>query len=169
MKLTWKSFEDLSTISVDKGMVEDHLPTAVMAGLKRIKEQFVGHHYDPKETERIRIDAHDKYRQRESFEGGSSGRVNKNQAGYNGVNGSHTELGDHRASLQEGTISDDVHHTRHTVDVAVTLEEERPNEDSSGQDAKTQDAFEKPKATPTTFFGQPALGSEEIALEMGTL
>jgi sn1-specific diacylglycerol lipase len=183
MKLTWKGFEDLSTISVDKGMVEDHLPTAVMAGLKRIKEQFVGHHYDPKETERIRIDAHDKYRQRatalrrrnnfagESFEGGSSGRVNKNQAGYNGVNGSHTELGDHRASLQEGTISDDVHHTRHTVDVAVTLEEERPNEDSSGhrpQDAKAQ-ALEKPKATPTTFFGQPALGSEEIALEMGTL
>ena len=141
MKLTWKSFEDLSTISVDKGMVEDHLPTSVMAGLKRIKVQYIGHRYDPKETERIRIDAHEKYRQRatalrrrkytagESFEGGDDGSSG-------------------------------------TVDVAVTLEEERPNGDSSGhrpQGAKAQ-ALGKPKATHTTFFGQP----EEIALEMVT-
>ena len=65
MKLTWKSFEDFSAIAVDKGMVEDHLPTAVMAGLKKINRQFIqSGRYDPKETERIRIDAREAYTQK---------------------------------------------------------------------------------------------------------
>lgn len=63
MKLTWKSFEDFSAIAVDKGMVEDHLPTAVMAGLKRIKKQFIHSQFDPKETERVRLNAQEQYRQ----------------------------------------------------------------------------------------------------------
>ena len=63
MKLTWKSFEDFSAITVDKGMVEDHLPTAVMAGLKRIRKQFIHSQFDPKETERIRLNAQEQYRQ----------------------------------------------------------------------------------------------------------
>ena len=65
MKFTWKSFEDFSTIAVDKGMVEDHLPTAVMAGLKTINKQFIqSGRYDPKETERVRIDAREAYTQK---------------------------------------------------------------------------------------------------------
>lgn len=146
MKLTWKSFEDLSTITVDKGMVEDHLPTAVMAGLRRIKKQFIGCHYDPKETERIRTDAHLEYRQRatarrrrkdfggESFEGcddgGSSGLRNGNQrvtTGNEGVKWSEAELGyergvvQNRTSLQESRVSDS---GSQTIQVAVTLEED---------------------------------------------
>ena len=65
MKLTWKSFEDFSAIEVDKGMVEDHLPTAVMAGLKQINRQFIGAgRYDPNETERIRMEAKEQYQQK---------------------------------------------------------------------------------------------------------
>ena len=149
MKLTWKSFEDLSTITVDKGMVEDHLPTAVMAGLRRIKKQFIGRRrYDPKETERVRIDAHQEYRQRatarrrrkdfggESFEGcddsGSSGPRNGNQRvtnGNEGVKRSEAELGyersgvENRTSLQESRVSDSGSQSQ-AIQVAVTLEED---------------------------------------------
>ena len=57
--------EDFSTIAVDKGMVEDHLPTAVMSGLKTINKQFIqSGRYDPKETERVRIDAREAYTQK---------------------------------------------------------------------------------------------------------
>lgn len=64
MKLTWKSFEDFSAIAVDKGMVEDHLPTSVLSSLKHIKRQYIHRQYDPKETERIRIDARKRYQEK---------------------------------------------------------------------------------------------------------
>ena len=73
MKLTWKSFEDFGVIAVDKGMVEDHLPTGVMAGLKRIRAQHISRVFDPKETERVRIDARERYQARASrLRGGES-------------------------------------------------------------------------------------------------
>lgn len=64
MKLTWKSFEDFSAIAVDKGMVEDHLPTSVLASLKHIRRQYIHRHYDPNETERIQIDARKRYQEK---------------------------------------------------------------------------------------------------------
>ena len=53
MKATWKSFEDFSTLIVDKGLVEDHLPTEVMAALKRCHKQYVHGRYDPAEIKTI--------------------------------------------------------------------------------------------------------------------
>jgi len=54
MKATWKSFEDFSTLIVDKGLVEDHLPTEVMAALKRCHKQYMRDQYDPAEIKKIR-------------------------------------------------------------------------------------------------------------------
>ena len=64
MKLTWKSFEDFRVIVVDRGMVEDHLPTAVYANLQRVKKQFIHCKYNPEETEEIRKQAQEDYRRR---------------------------------------------------------------------------------------------------------
>ena len=176
MKLTWKSFEDLSTITVDKGMVEDHLPTAVMAGLRRIKKQFIGRHYDPKETERIRNDVHQEYRQRatarrrrkdfggEYFEGcddgGSSGLRNGNQrvtTGNEGVKRSEAELGYERGGVQNGTslqesrVSDS---GSQSIQVAVTLEEDIHTH-SSGH----RPQFEEVKLQESQSYGAAAKAS----------
>ena len=193
MKLTWKSFEDMSTIVVDKGMMEDHLPTAVTVGLQRITKQFIGRRYDPKETERIRINAYQEYLQRvtdlkgrreQSAEGGddgSSGGVKDgnegvNGIGNNGVNGMGNEGVDESTALghNDGAAIKD----RDTVEVAVTIEENRPHGDSScpahqhqelsnGAAAKAS-AFLEALGKPTKVdpAPDPAQHLEEIALEM---
>lgn len=61
MKATWKSFEDFSTLIVDKGIVEDHLPTEVMAALKRCHKQYVHGQYDPAEIKKIRESRQEEY------------------------------------------------------------------------------------------------------------
>lgn len=80
MKATWKSFEDFSTLIVDKGIVEDHLPTEVMAALKRCHKQYVRGQYDPAEIKKIRERRQEEYSQkmyaeREASYGGTGGRA----------------------------------------------------------------------------------------------
>ena len=139
MKLTWKSFEDFSAIVVDQGMVDDHLPTAVTAGLRRIKKQFVARRYDPKETERIRIDASEAYQQkmaavrrgesaeREIVEGGDvSFRGVK--PGNEGVNRPWVaEVGCNGENRSSGHVPNSGHNSLNTFEVAVTMEEGAPH------------------------------------------
>ena len=120
MKLTWKSFEDFSAIAVDKGMVEDHLPTAVMAGLKRIRRQFIHSQFDTKETERIRMNTQEKYRQmvealrRDERVNGHSERVKD----YTQRGG---DVENQRKRVHKGGLGMDTN--PNSVTVAVTLEE----------------------------------------------
>ena len=50
MKATWKSFEDFSTLIVDKGIVEDHLPTEVLGALKLCHRQHINGRYNVSEA-----------------------------------------------------------------------------------------------------------------------
>ena len=61
MKATWKSFEDFSTLIVDKGLLEDHLPTEVMTALKRCHKQYVRGRYDPAEIKKIQERRQEEY------------------------------------------------------------------------------------------------------------
>ena len=54
MKVTWKSFEDFSTLIVDKGIVEDHLPTEVLGALKLCHRQHIDGRYNASEMTTIR-------------------------------------------------------------------------------------------------------------------
>ena len=188
MKLTWKSFEDFSAIAVDKGMVDDHLPTAVMAGLRRIKRQFIGCRYDPKETERIRLDASEEYREKmaaarrgQSVEREDSSCVSPGWVDEDLVLGnvlSHGSRGNNGATFHNGHGS---HRERQTVEVAFEEENShnpeswperqrlfgRENHDPPSQGAAaTAGAFlqalarERPPSNAT---------SNDIALEMDTI
>ena len=115
-------------------MVEDHLPTAIMAGLKRIRKQFIGRQYDPKETERIQMDQQEKYQQwafarrrglsitSGSYDGDTISPTSPcyMQDREQKVRGFEALENQHSMS-QSGTHSRET--SPHTVDVAVTLEE----------------------------------------------
>ena len=161
MKLTWKSFEDFSSIAVDKGMVEDHLPMAVVAGLRRIKKQFIGQRYDPKETERIRIDASNEYRQREAC---IRREESFNENTHEGGNGSMRE--DVVVTLEEiGTrVSGSAPEDRPQFEQTPLHEQPLAGGATARASAFLQ-ALGQPQSPPVS--GQPQLTtSQDLALEM---
>ena len=130
MKLTWKSFEDFSTITVDKGMVEDHLPTAVFAGLKRIKRQYIYRNYDPEETEAIRDKVRNEYRQRAAMNRGGeslysgSDEVDTWKQRVSMFEDLETRESRNGVESQKQSLAVDSG-TPHSISVAVTLEDTR--------------------------------------------
>lgn len=126
MKLTWKSFEDFSAIAVDKGMVEDHLPTSVLSGLKHIRRQYIHRHYDPKETERIRIDTRKTYQEKMEAKRKEDASLSADDVILRQPS---VENGATRGELQNVNSQDkngDIDSSRmpHSVTVAVTLEDD---------------------------------------------
>ncbi len=54
MHVSWVSSEDLCVILVDRGIVEDHLPTSVLGAMKRCNGSFIQGTYDPAKTRQRR-------------------------------------------------------------------------------------------------------------------
>ena len=61
MKVSWVSSEDLCVILVDRGIVEDHLPTSVLEAMNHCVKHFLRGKYDPTETDQRRKDLFDQF------------------------------------------------------------------------------------------------------------
>ena len=52
--------EDICVITVDRGMVDDHLPNSVLAALLRCQKEIVGRQYRPRKVMSLRIEERQK-------------------------------------------------------------------------------------------------------------